>query len=100
MEFRPAQEKDRDALELLASENGTKYESSIEHTFVTERNGEIIGYISYNPELKDDKWFGKHYETSALVVKEEYLGEGVVTKLIEELTKFIKSKGANLKLKH
>lgn len=100
MEIRLAEESDRKSLELLASENNLRFESSIEHTFVAERNGEIIGYISYVPELKEDKWFGKHYETSALAVKEEYLGEGVVTKLIEELTKFVKSRGANLKLKH
>jgi GNAT superfamily N-acetyltransferase len=122
MEIRVAEEKDRTALELFGSENEVKFASPIECTFIAEHNGKIIGYISYNPELKEDKWFGKHYETSALVVKEEYLGEGVVTKLklsntdfnvkarqeglrllsllIEELTKFAKSKGLNLKLKH
>ncbi|MDI6708087.1 MAG: GNAT family N-acetyltransferase [Candidatus Thermoplasmatota archaeon] len=100
MEIRAAKESDRSALELLASENGLKFKSSIEHTLIAEQNGKIIGYVSYTPELKQDKWFGKHYETNALVVKEEYLGEGVVTKLIEEVTELAKSKGVNLKLRH
>ncbi len=100
MNIRQAEKKDVGQIEKLAEENGQKFENQVENTFVAEADNKIIGYICYDPAVKEDKWLGKHYETSSLLVKEEYLGEGVVTKLIEHLTDAIKSDGVNLKLKH
>lgn len=38
--------------------------------------------------MKEDKWLGKYYDTKNVVVKDEYIGEGIVSRLIEHLSNF------------
>ena len=98
--IRSAEKKDSTAIEQLAAENDEKFDGSIENMFVAEKGNEIIGYVSYEPIVKEDKWLGKYYETKNLIVKNRYLGEGVVSKLIEHLTNFVRDKGMNVRLKY
>lgn len=98
--IRAGEEKDVSMLERLSAENNVNFEEDIENIFVAEKDESIVGYISYDSAVKKDKWFGKHYETKKIVVKDEYIGEGIVTMLIQHLTRFAKSKGLNLKIKH
>jgi N-acetylglutamate synthase-like GNAT family acetyltransferase len=98
--IRDAEEKDLTAIERLTAENDEKFDGDIENVFVAEKEGEVIGYISYDPIVKQDKWLGKYYETKNLVVKNEYFGEGVISLLIEHLTNFANDKGMNVRLKH
>lgn len=68
--------------------------------FVAEKDEEVIGYVSYDPIVKEDKWLGKYYDTKNVVVKDEYIGEGIVSMLIEHLSNFAWDKGMNVRLKH
>ncbi|MDI6917952.1 MAG: GNAT family N-acetyltransferase [Thermoplasmatales archaeon] len=98
--IRSAEKKDLTAIEQLAAENDEKFDGSIENMFVAEKDGNIIGCISYEPIVKEDKWIGKYYETKNLIVRNGYLGEGIVSKLIEHLTSFAREKGMNVRFKH
>ena len=99
VKIRAGEEKDIGMLKELSADI-TFSEDSIKNIFVAEKGGNIVGYISYDPVVKEDKWFGRHYETKNIVVKDEYLGEGIVTMLIQHLTGVAKSKGLGLKIKH
>jgi len=100
MNIRSAEKKDLTAIERLTAENNEKFDDDIENMFVAEKDGDVVGYISYDPIIKEDKWLGKHYETKNVVVKDEYIGEVSVSKLIEHLTNFVRDKGMNVRLKH
>ena len=97
--IRDASEKDISVLKELSADIAFS-EDSIKNIFVAEKGENIVGYISYDSVVKEDKWFGRHYETKNIVVKDEYLGEGIVTMLIQHLTGVAKSKGLGLKIKH
>lgn len=97
---RCAEEKDLTAIEHLTAENNEKFEGDIENMFVAEKDVEVVGYISYDPIVKEDKWLGKYYDTKNVVVKDEYIGEGIVSMLIEYLTNFAGDKGMNVRFKH
>lgn len=90
---RRAEEKDLTAIERLTAENNEKFDGDIENMFVAEKEGEVVGYVSYDPIVKEDKWLGKYYDTKNVVVKDEYIGEGIVSMLIEYLTNFAGIKG-------
>jgi len=98
--IRNAGKKDSIAIKQLTEENAKKFDGDIENMFVAEKDEEVIGYVSYDPIVKEDKWFGKYYDTKNVVVKEGYIGEGIVSRLIEHLSNFARDKGMNVRLKH
>jgi len=98
--IRNAGKKDSIAIKQLTEENAKKFDGDIENMFVAEKDEEVIGYVSYDPIVKEDKWLGKYYDTKNVVVKDEYIGEGIVSMLIEYLTNFAGDKGMNVRLKH
>lgn len=100
VKIRAGEKKDRAMLEELSADNNCVFEDSVENIFVAEKDEKVVGYISYGHDVKEDKWFGRYYETKNIVVKDEYLGEGVVVMLIQHLTEFAKNKGLGLKIKH
>lgn len=73
-------------------------EKSLKGTYLAELNGEVVGYLCFNPDIKVDEWCGKHYEIERIVIKDGYIGQGIGAKLIEAITEKARNEGVKIKV--
>lgn len=77
MNIRQAEAKDKTAVLQILEDFGLEKEFEPEETLLAEVEGEVAGCVRL-------KILGECYELCSLAVKEEYQGNGIGTKLVEE----------------
>jgi ribosomal protein S18 acetylase RimI-like enzyme len=71
-------------------------EDELEETLVAEdsEKGIVVGYLSFS--LSRNEWAGPHFELEHLVVREDYEGLGIASKLLRLLEQKAKNKKVNI----
>ncbi len=91
-QFDPDYYVDNDSVDLLLKD----LEQDIENIIVAEGEGNIVGFISFNEDVKNDHLIVKEIPVlyiSDLVVRKDYRSHGIGKLLMQEVERIAKEKG-------
>ncbi len=69
---------------------------SLDGVYVAEVGGEVVGYISFSKDLREDECCGRYYVLDHLIVDEKHRRKGYGTKLLEVLLERAQKDKANV----
>jgi len=70
---------------------------ALDGVYVAEVDGEIVGYIAFSTQMREDEWCGRNYRLEHLIVDEKHRRKGYGTKLLQALLLTAEEKDANVK---